>query len=180
MKIRSITYFLDPGTDQNLRCTAAAGAFLSAARQAFSEAGYEVQTVRLATTPFPRWISDPARVPAAALALEQAASAEGIQHISMGPASPGQLEYYAPIPAALAGTQSVFLTGRMTTTQKELSFPAARACAQVIAKAAQIPAAGEANSAADGFANLRFSALSNVAAGTPFFPAAYHGNSGRN
>jgi uncharacterized protein (UPF0210 family) len=172
MKIRSITYFLDPGSDQNLRGTAAAGAFLSAARQAFSEAGYEVQTVRLATTPFPRWISDPARVPAAAQALEQAASAAGIQHVSMGPASPAQLEYYAPIPAALARTQSVFLTGRMTTPQQELSFPAARACARVIAEAAQVAPAGE---AADGFANLRFSALANVAAGTPFFPAAYHG-----
>lgn len=28
---------------------------------------------------------------------------------------------------------------------------------------------------ADGFANLRFAALANVEAGTPFFPAAYHG-----
>lgn len=166
MRIRSITYFTDPVSDQNLRGIAEAGTFLKAARQAFTEAGYEVQTVRLATTPFPLWISDPARVPAAARELDRAAAAEGIQFISMGPALPNQLPYYTPIPEALALTQSVFLTGNITTPYKELSFPAVRACARVIAEAARI--------SADGFGNLRFSALANVAAGTPFFPAAYH------
>jgi uncharacterized protein (UPF0210 family) len=43
---------------------------------------------------------------------------------------------------------------------------AVRACADVIVKSASIDP--------NGFANLRFAALANVLAGSPFFPAAYH------
>ena len=56
MKIRSITCFHDidprhpgPGLDS-------ASGFLRAAREAYTEAGIEVQTVRLALSPFTRWI----------------------------------------------------------------------------------------------------------------------------
>jgi uncharacterized protein (UPF0210 family) len=46
--------------------------------------------------------------------------------------------------------------------------PAVRQCAEVIRNSSGI--------SADGFANLRFAALANVPAGSPFFPAAYHNN----
>ena len=70
------------------------------------------------------------------------------------------------IPEALAATQNAFFSGSMTTSDGRVSLPAVRQCAQVIQRASSI--------SADGFGNLRFAALANVPAGSPFFPAAYH------
>jgi hypothetical protein len=58
MKIRSITYFLDPGRPVQAARLERAGKFLAAARGAFQAAGYDVQTVRLASVPFPRLLSN--------------------------------------------------------------------------------------------------------------------------
>ncbi len=70
------------------------------------------------------------------------------------------------IPEALAATKNAFFSGLMTTPDGKVSLPAIRECAQVIQRASTI--------SPDGFANLRFAALANVPAGSPFFPAAYH------
>ena len=53
MKIRSVTYFCNPGWPLEEKKLRAAGAFLAEAKAAFDEAGCEVQTTRLATVPFP-------------------------------------------------------------------------------------------------------------------------------
>ena len=52
MKIRSITYFCNPKNPFDEKILRSAGDFLSRAKSAFEAGGYEVQTVRLATTPF--------------------------------------------------------------------------------------------------------------------------------
>jgi hypothetical protein len=70
------------------------------------------------------------------------------------------------IPAVLAATPNVFLGGMLTGAAGHISLPAVRLCAEVIHQAARL--------SPDGFANLRFAALANVPAGSPFFPAAYH------
>jgi uncharacterized protein len=54
----------------------------------------------------------------------------------------------------------------MTTLDGKISQPAVHQCAEVIKQASVI--------SPDGFTNLRFAALANVPAGSPFFPAAYH------
>ncbi|MBM3124484.1 MAG: DUF711 family protein, partial [Chloroflexi bacterium] len=54
MKIRSITYFLNPGWPLDENRLRTAGDFVARARSAYEAAGYEVQTTRLATIPFPR------------------------------------------------------------------------------------------------------------------------------
>ena len=54
MKIRSITYFLNPGWPLSETKLRKAGEFLAHATAAYTSAGYEVQTTRLATTPFPK------------------------------------------------------------------------------------------------------------------------------
>ena len=79
MKIRSVTYFLDSGWPLDPRALQRAGAFLKAAKPAFESAGYEVQTARLATIPFPLILNrpDPEALVALARALEQAAGELG-------------------------------------------------------------------------------------------------------
>ena len=168
MKIRSVTYFLDSGWPLDPRALQRAGAFLKAAKPAFESAGYEVQTARLATIPFPLILNRPdaEALVALARALEQAAGELGYSYISLGPALPDDAGAFAAIPAALAATQNAFFSGLLTTPGKQVYLPAVRAAAQVMHHTATI--------SPDGFANLRFAALANVPPGSPFFPAAYH------
>ena len=169
MRIRSITYFLNPGWPPDDDTLNSAGAFISTARPAFETAGYEVQTGRLATVPFPEILPslDIPTVIYLAQALESAAESLGYEYVSIGPALPAVLESYAAIPEVLAATKNVFASGVMGSHREGVSLPATRACARVIHQAATIDA--------DGFGNLYFAALANVPPGAPFFPAAYHG-----
>ena len=52
MKIRSITYFCNPQFPLKENILREAGDFLSKAKSAYEAAGYEVQTVRMATVSF--------------------------------------------------------------------------------------------------------------------------------
>jgi uncharacterized protein (UPF0210 family) len=168
MKIRSITFFCNPGWPLDDGVLSRAGAFASVARSAFEAAGYEVQTARLAALPFPALLSQPGDqgLVDLARALEAAARQQGYDYVSLGPALPEALHSYAAIPAALAATEMAFFAGLMTTPHGGVSLPAVRACGEVIQQASTI--------SPDGFANLRFAALTNVRPGSPFFPAAYH------
>ncbi|MEW5829850.1 MAG: DUF711 family protein [Chloroflexota bacterium] len=168
MKIRSITYFLNPNWPLDGKKLRQAGEFLTEAREAFESSGYEVQTTRLATVPFPHLLGEKKinDLPQLAGALEAALPSTGAAYASLGPALIEAPESYAVIPEAIAATQNIFFSGEMASSRKGLSLAAVQACAEVIARCAPITP--------DGFANLRFAALANVPAGAPFFPAAYH------
>jgi uncharacterized protein (UPF0210 family) len=166
MKLRSITCFIHSPLEKG--AIEAAGAFAAAARQAYQSAGFTVQTVRLATSPFAGWFPSPTSTSALRLVreLEGAAGASGFEYLSLGPALPDELSSFDLIPELLAVTQSIFLSGLMTLDGGGVSLPAVRRCAAIIAQVSAL--------SLDGFTNLRFAALANVPAGTPFFPAAYH------
>jgi uncharacterized protein (UPF0210 family) len=168
MKLRSITYFLDPSFPVNVEKLKLAGEFLRIARQSYRDAGYEVQTARLASIPFPQLLAGQKHIKLSQFAseLETLASAEDYFYVSLGPALPNQLKSYLAIPDALAATQNAFFSGSMTTSDGRVSLPAVRLCAQIIQQASRI--------STDGFGNVRFAALANVPSGSPFFPAAYH------
>jgi uncharacterized protein (UPF0210 family) len=168
MRIRTVTYFLNPGWPVNMEAVQNAGQFLQTAKESLTRAGYEVQSVRLATSPFLDLLRGNHLDDALELAtsLEQAAQQHGIQYLSLGPVFPHQFEGYAMIPSLLEATNRVFFSASLGTLEGEVSIPAVHACAEVITRASRI--------SADGFANLRFAALANVPAGAPFFPAAYH------
>ncbi len=127
-----------------------------------------MQSLRLATSPFPGWVKSLAAEDMAALAIkfQEHACQRGFNYLSLGPADPARPESYLAIPAILAAADSVFATGSMTLPAGKVSLSAVRACGEVIARAAQI--------SPDGFTNLRFAALGNVPPGSPFLPSAYH------
>jgi uncharacterized protein len=168
MKIRSITYFTNPSYPIEESSIKTASEFLLNALPAFISAGYEVESTRLATPPFPELLvtSNPSKLVELAQELEHAAAAAGYAYVSLGPAFPEQNEYSDPIPDSLAATQNAFFAGSLTTKDRNVSLSAIHRCASVIQRASCI--------AKDGFANLRFAALANVPPGSPFFPAAYH------
>lgn len=168
MKIRSITYFCNPGWPLDEKKIEAAGEFLAEAKVVYEATGYEVQTMRLATVPFLQIVGAEKinQTPRLAEQLSTAIQVSGIAYAALGPAQPEILESYAVIPEAVAAAQNIFFSGVMADARFGISLTAIQACAQVIARGSSITP--------DGFANLRFAALANVRPGSPFFPAAYH------
>lgn len=167
MKIRSITYFFNPGWPADESKMRSAGSFLKEAKQAFENVGYEVQTTRLATTPFSYLLGRRIKeTPYFAEATETMLSYIDVAYASLGPAFPDVSGSYEVIPEAIAASQNIFFSGVMADSHNGISLEAMRECAQVIVKCALL--------APDGFSNLRFAALANVLPGAPYFPAAYH------
>src|SRR5512138_1697779 len=174
MKIRSITYFCNPQYPLDENVLQKAGQFLSKARSAYEAAGYEVQTVRLATIPFPQLLGKDniGKLPELTSQMDEIARQLKIGYVSLGPALPELLDSYEVIPDAIFVSRNVFFGGVMAgnmdskLSDSKIYLAAVRACADVIIKCASIEP--------NGFANLQFAALANVTAGAPFFPASYH------
>ncbi|HQV93811.1 MAG TPA: DUF711 family protein [Anaerolineales bacterium] len=168
MKIRSITYFCNPKYPLEEKTLQKAGTFLAEAKSAYEAAGYEVQTVRVATIPFPKLLGEEHINKLLELTNQIAGFADALNfgYVSLGPALPESPRSYEVIPDAIFVSKNVFFSGVMADKTRGLNLAAIRACAEVIVRCGQIEA--------NGFANLQFAALANVPAGAPFFPAAYH------
>ncbi len=134
-------------------------------RKVLQDAGYEVQTIRLATPPWHTWLV-PEDYAQMVTTLGFLAHAEGFEYIALGPAATDKPETYAVIPELLPKSSNAFFSGHLTTPEGQISLPAVKACAEVIHRSAPVEK--------NGFANLRFAALANVPPWAPFFPAAYH------
>lgn len=167
MKIRSITYFCNPKSPLDEKVLKQAGEFLSKAKSAYESNSYEVQTVRLATIPFPMLLGEKGidELPKFASQFAKGIKEAGISYASLGPALPEFPRSFEVIPEAISASENIFFSGAMTDRNK-IHMTAVKACAEVIVKCAPLDP--------NGFANLRFAALANVRAGAPFFPAAYH------
>ena len=163
MKIRSITVFCEPGYPINRLMLQQVGIFANHARKLFQDAGFEVQSLRLATPPFGQYVA-PIDLTDAAQSYAVEAHGDGFEYISLGPAGSDPAEW-AAIPNALMSSGRIFLSGSLTTPKGELDLANAARAAETIVALSKLER--------DGFANLRFCALANVPAYTPFFPAAY-------
>jgi uncharacterized protein (UPF0210 family) len=141
-----------------------AAAFNAAASEAFTEAGFEVQTTRVATQPFEEWIEDVMDV-GGALATFRELDAElrrlKIELFNMGPATS---------PSAIALVPKVIALGPRISASASLADPldasAASSLAGAILEIAKSTAGGE--------GNFQFCCSFNVSPGIPFFPAAFH------
>jgi uncharacterized protein (UPF0210 family) len=166
MKIRSITYFINPKYPLDENALRKAGEFLAQAKSAYEAVGYEVQTTRLATIPFPKLLNGKVeQTPLLAEKLSGVLNQVGVAYAALGPALIEFPESYAVIPEAISASENIFFGGVMADKKNGISLQAIQACAKIIQGASTITP--------DGFANLRFAALANVKAGAPYFPAAY-------
>jgi hypothetical protein len=165
MKIRAITVLADVAPPLDADALRRCGSFAASARRAYEEAGFVVQTTRLALGGFPSrmpspWADDPA---ARAAELETACQEQGFEYVSLGPFGPALLPL---VPEILRRTTSTFATAHIVDPATgHIDGRAVAGAAEVMRRAAQLEA---------GFGNLRFAALANVPPGGPFFPAAYH------
>lgn len=144
--------------------------FLSSAKRTFEQAGYSVQTLRIALNPLLLGASDAARSAALPklLALDAMAAARGAV-ISIGPIfSAGEsAASIASWAVELArATKVLSFSGSVASAARGVHRDAVMVAAKVIAALAQ--------AGGGGIANFRFAAAACVPAGTPFFPVAYH------
>ena len=161
MKIRSITVFADVDLDAPAIPLESLGAFAQSACQAYEGAGYAVQTIRLATSGLAEASRRGGLVERIAR-FEAACLEAGFGYVSLGPADTAALHM---VPEILRGTRACFLSAHMLDpTTGRIDGETVWAAARTIREAAHVD---------EGFGNLRFAALANVAPGTPFFPAAY-------
>ncbi|HNE04146.1 MAG TPA: DUF711 family protein [Anaerolineales bacterium] len=167
MKIRSITYFCNPGYPLKENILREAGDFLSKAKSAYETAGYEVQTVRVATVSFAKLLGEKHidGLPKYAEQFTQVMKQNGVVYAALGPALPELPRSYQVIPDAIKASEGVFFSGVMADAQT-IHMAQVKACAEIIVKSAPLDP--------NGFANLHFTALANVGANAPFFPGAYH------
>lgn len=169
-RIRAITAGINLGHAGDLETLETACRFLVAARNRYRDAGFEVQTVRIATQPLAEylgdWRSDAALDKLSAL---DAFAAEHRIAFSVGPVITGD-EYAHDFPAWAAeaarrapGTSfSVFIASEEHGVHYKSVTAAARAI-QAIAGATD-----------GGEGNFNFAATAFCPPGTPFFPAAWH------
>lgn len=173
MKIRSICVGIDATLPLDTSQVERAGRFAAAAQARFEGAGIEVQTTRLALSPFAEAGSpdDASWVVPFAREFDAAGPAAGLRYLSMGPIrwlrlgpESGQ-RYAAALTEALIATENV--NGSIeTVSDARMSGGAARTSGQIIATLAQQTPLG--------FGNFRFCAIAACGPNIPFFPSAYH------
>lgn len=173
MEIRSLTCFVDVELPMQAAQWRQVARFAARARAMFTDAGYPVQSVRLATQPFPKMLasSESLALPALATEVEQSARDAGMDYVSLGPA-PGALGRFGwlaaeEIPEAIASTDAAFFGMDIASAERGIDLAALKTAAAVIQRVARV--------SADGFGNLRLAALANCQPWSPFFPVAYHG-----
>src|SRR2546425_4898016 len=168
-KIRAITAFINLDRAQYQQQVADALKMLKRAQTTFESRGYQVQTIRIATQPFPEYTKGLTNEQAVALFKQLDALAEQQKFaMAIGPAM-----LNANDSAAQAD-----LLGEVLSTRKKLKGPvvvagedgvrwsAAGAAARVMKKLEE--------STEHSQGNFRFAAIALVPPLTPFFPAAYH------
>lgn len=172
MRIRSVTigtrveYPLNDGLFQELE------GFQIQARRRFEAAGLDVQTVRLATQPFPTVLRGhgPAEAVPFAQGLEDLCQAHGIDYCSIGPVVTTergvQLGCIDAIPDVIRATESAFGSVLVAERGAGISLRGIEKAAKVVVEIA--------HSTPDGFGNLRLAVLANCEPGSPFFPVSYH------
>lgn len=173
MKIRSITAFADIEYPLGTGAISLLGEALRETKNALAAQGYEVQTTRIATSPFPETFlgAGPGMVVDFAKDLAALAFVHEIDYISLGPVRLiDPASFIDVIPEVLKATENVFATVEVANNEIGINLPRVRRAADVIRQIASV--------SPDGFANLRFAVLANVAPWSPFFPAAYHGGGG--
>lgn len=172
MLIRTITLGIADPHPLSPEVIQRAAATLQRASARYTEAGYEVQTVRLSTRPIFDDLADwsPAALVDYAQGLQRVLDDAGMSFCSLGTAQAARpdfpLERIELIADLLGPTGALNATVQLATAEDgmraEASLPAARVMRRL------------AYETAEGFGNFRFAVLACVGPGSPFFPSAYH------
>ncbi|MFQ5708630.1 MAG: DUF711 family protein [bacterium] len=169
-RIRTITAGVNLSSASDLGTIKSAVAFLQRAKTKFEAAGYEVQTLRIATQPLPEYLGGQTREEALVglKKLDRLVSEKNVL-LAIGPIITD--DRYDRQAAAWAGrlvkeTAKVNFSITVASPQRGIHYQSSHTAAEVIRELSrQTPG---------GVGNFRFTAAANCPANIPFFPAAYH------
>ncbi len=173
-KIRTITAFITLDRTRYQIDFSDAVEFLRKAQLGFERNGYTVETLRIATQPFPEYTNGMTHDEVIRFFknLDGIAQQNKIR-VAIGPAyiggDDGELQA-ALLADILQNTKALWGTV-IVTNKSGVNWPAVHAAARVIKQLAEHTEHSE--------GNLRFAAIANVPAYSPFFPAAYHTGGGK-
>jgi hypothetical protein len=172
-KVRAITAFVNLDRGRYQVQISETVHFLKYAQTVFESRGYTVESLRIATQPFPEYAMPFSRNEAVQFFKDLDGLAQqnhvvlsiGSAYLS-GKDGDAQADLLAEI---LQNTKAIY--GSVFVTQDEnVNWPAVKAAARVIKKLADTTPHSE--------GNFRFAAIASVPPYTPFFPAAYHTGTG--
>jgi uncharacterized protein (UPF0210 family) len=167
-RVRTITAGVRLRERRDLHRVESAIAFLKRGKRAFEEAGYEVETLRVATDPWAAVDSGQRNALASDLqALDRLVTQSGVI-VSIGPV----LTENRNDPALAAWAADLVRSTRSLSLSIVIASPHGVHDAAIPVAADTIVRLAQAS--ADGIGNFRFAAAANIPAGTPFFPVAWH------
>ena len=168
-KVRAITAFIDVDAQGYTHQIEDAAKFLTSAREAYRTAGWEVQTVRIATQPFPQYTKGLSHD--AALAVLRGIDTLGTKLSftpSIGPAMWNDSDSSAAVDLLIDFLSEPGRTNASLITAAEdgIHWNAIRQAARLIDTVSRRSAHGQ--------GNLNFAAIAMLKPYGPFYPGAYH------
>ena len=168
-KIRAITAFINLDRPRYQQDVADALKMLRRAQTTFESRGYQVQTIRIATQPFPEYTKGLTKEQAVAFFKEYDALAVKENFAaSIGPAMlhSGDSESQADLLGEILGNTKKLNGTVVVAGEDGVRWNAVGAAARVMKKLEETTEHSQ--------GNFRFAAIAMVPPLTPFFPAAYH------
>jgi len=168
-KIRAITAFLNLDRAQYQQQVADAMKMLKYARTVFESRGFEVETVRIATQPFPEYTKGLTTQQAVAFFKDyDALAAKNGFAASIGPAmlNAGDSNAQADLLAEILASTKQLNASVVVAGEDGVRWGAVGAAARVMKKLEDTTEHSQ--------GNFRFSAIAMVPPLTPFFPGSYH------
>jgi uncharacterized protein (UPF0210 family) len=163
MKIRTITLGYNATLPVDYTVLSQNATILEKARVVFEQAGYDVQTIRIATQPWENYIHTEKELSSTRAAYDQFCTESNIEYINLGTTykSKNINKIYD-----INKKSTHLFSSAILSQQNKINYTACQETAKLIKKLSPLED--------EGFANLRFAALFNLEANCPFFPAAFH------
>jgi uncharacterized protein len=173
-KVRAITAFIDVDAQNYTRQIEDTVKFLNAARESYRAAGWEVETIRIATQPFPQYTKGLSHQSALAMLRGIDRLGEKLSFMpSIGPAMWNDSDSAAAVDLLI---DFLSVPGRtnaslITAAEDGIHWNAIRQAARLIGTVSQRSTHGQ--------GNLTFAAIAMLKPYGPFFPGAYHAGGSR-
>jgi len=163
MKIRTVTTGFNLKVPIQEKQIQKVAFFTREAKEAFENAGFMVQTVRVATQPWEEYFSSRRQIVDLAKRFEELTYKHQIDYFNMGTTL--DVNNMPLVYDLIKNTTRGFCTVSVSE-KRHINIEAARQAAKIIKKLSVLDE--------DGFTNLRFAAIFNTKPGSPFYPGAFH------
>jgi hypothetical protein len=166
MKIRTITAGINLSLPKLASAIRRAARFDFRAQEAFTRCGYEVQSIRVSTQPWPEYTSRLAHAEIMDVigTIEELGKAYGVSFINIGTtAIPERIRM---LPDMIARTANISASAVIGGAKIGIDYEAARAAADAIIQIS--------HRIDRGYGNFRFAAIAHCPPDIPFYPAGFH------